>query len=308
MAFGYATVGPYARQMPWSLTDRTVLITGGNTGLGFATASALAETGANVVITSRNPDKGRAASDRIAEHTGNAVEVMQLDLASLASIRAFAAAFAAQHEDLAVLINNAGGIFGSRRVTEDGFEMTIGTNHLGPFLLTNLLTDMLEASAPSRIINVASSGHGYAKEGMHLDDLNWEHRPYRQQTVYGHSKLANILHVRELNRRLSPRGITAYAVHPGVVRTEFGSGGDSWIVRIGMKIIGRRLLSPDEGAATAIWAATDQDIVDQAGGYFAECKPARSTRHARDDEQARQLWELSDQLVDAAGSGSGRTD
>jgi NAD(P)-dependent dehydrogenase (short-subunit alcohol dehydrogenase family) len=294
--------------MPWNLTDRTILITGGNTGLGFATASALAETGAQVVVTSRDPDKGRAAADRIADNTGNQVEVMELDLASLSSVREFAAAFIERHEDLAVLINNAGGIFGSHRVTDDGFEMTIGTNHLGPFLLTNLLTELLAASAPSRIINVASSGHGYAKDGMYLDDLNWERRRYRQQAVYGHSKLANILHVRELNRRLSPQGVTAYAVHPGVVRTEFGSGGDSWIVRIGMKIIGRRLLSPAEGAATSIWAATDPDIVDQAGGYFAECEPARSTRHARDDEQARRLWELSEQLVDAAESRSGPTD
>lgn len=283
--------------MTWTINNRTVLITGGNSGIGKATAVGLASAGANVVITSRDLDRGAAAAADIRDSSGREVEVMQLDLANLDAVRSFAGDFLATHDDLAVLVNNAGGVFGSRRQTADGFEMTIGTNHIGPFLLTNLLTDQLVASAPSRIINVASSGHGYAKEGIHADDLNWSERRYNQKDVYGHSKLANILHVRELNRRLSDRDVTAYAVHPGVVRTGFGQGGDSAVIGIGIRIIGRWLLTAEEGAETSIWAATDPDISEHAGGYFADCAPAKSTRHARDDAQALRLWDATEALV-----------
>lgn len=283
--------------MEWNIKGRTVLITGGNSGIGKATAVGLARAGARVTITSRDIDKGRDTATEIKGLTGSSVEAMRLDLADLGSVRAFASEFMDEHADLAVLINNAGGVFGSRGETVDGFETTIGTNHLGPFLLTNLLTDLLIASAPSRIINVASSGHGFAKEGIYADDLNWTTRRYRQKDVYGHSKLANILHVRELNRRLAGKGVTAYAVHPGVVRTSLGTGGDSFIVGIGIRVIGRWLLTAEQGAETSIWAATDPFIVQHAGEYFSDCAPAKSSRHARDDDQALRLWEASDALV-----------
>jgi NAD(P)-dependent dehydrogenase (short-subunit alcohol dehydrogenase family) len=284
--------------MTWNLKGRTVLVTGGNSGIGKATAVGLARAGAKVTITSRDETKGQEALADIKVRSGSAAEVMKLDLADLASVRSFATAFIATHDDLAVLVNNAGGVFGSRRETVDGFEMTIGTNHIGPFLLTNLLTDLLISSAPSRIINVGSSGHGFAKEGVHADDLNWDTRRYNQKNVYGHSKLANILHARELNRRLAPQGVTAYAVHPGVVRTGFGTGGDSAIVGIGIRIIGRWLLTPQQGAETSIWAATNPYIVEHAGGYFADSAPAKSTRHARDDDQALRLWNATQAMLD----------
>lgn len=283
--------------MTWSIKDRTVLITGGNSGLGKATAVGLAREGARVVITSRDMEKGTAAAEEIAAETGVEVEVMPLDLADLAVVRSFSERFHATHDDLAVLVNNAGGIFGSRRETVDGFEMTIGTNHVGPFILTNLLTDLLIASAPSRIVNVASSGHGYAEDGMYIDDLNWTTMRYNQRKVYGHSKLANILHARELSSRLADRGVTAYAVHPGVVATGFGSGGDSAVIGIGMKLISRWLRTPEEGAETAIWAATDPDIVNDTGEYFADKEIARSTHHARDDEVAARLWETTEAMA-----------
>jgi NAD(P)-dependent dehydrogenase (short-subunit alcohol dehydrogenase family) len=284
--------------MTWNIKGRTVLVTGGNSGLGLATAVGLAQAGANVTITSRDQVKGDVAASEIGQRSGSVVEVMCLDLADLASVKSFADEFMSRHDDLGVLVNNAGGVFGSRRETVDGFEMTIGTNHIGPFVLTNLLTDLLISSAPSRIINVGSSAHGYAKEGIAFDDLNWEQRRYNQKNAYGQSKLANILHARELNRRLSPQGVTAYAVHPGVVRTGFGTGGDSAIVGVGIRIIGRWLLTPDQGAETSIWAATNPYVVEHAGGYFADSAPAKSSRHARDDDQALRLWEATEELVD----------
>jgi NAD(P)-dependent dehydrogenase (short-subunit alcohol dehydrogenase family) len=283
--------------MTWNLKGRSVLVTGGNSGIGKATAVGLARVGAEVTITSRDEAKGRSAAAEIKDRAGSAVEVMLLDLADLSSVRSFAAEFVATHDDLAVLVNNAGGVFGSRRETVDGFEMTIGTNHIGPFVLTNLLSSLLISSAPSRIINVGSSAHGFAKDGLDFDDLNWEARRYNQKDAYGHSKLANILHVRELNRRLGPEGVTAYAVHPGVVRTGFGTGGDSAIVGIGIRIIGRWLLTPEQGAETSIWAATNPYIVEHAGGYFANSAPAKSTRHARDDDQARRLWDATEAML-----------
>jgi NAD(P)-dependent dehydrogenase (short-subunit alcohol dehydrogenase family) len=283
--------------MTWNIKNRTVLITGGNSGIGKATAVGLARADANIVITSRDPEKGAIAAAEIKDRSGSSVEVMELDLADLSSVRSFANEFIASHDDLAVLVNNAGGVFGSRRETVDGFEMTIGTNHIGPFLLTNLLTDLLISSAPSRIVNVGSSAHGFAKDGIHTDDLNWESRRYNLKNAYGHSKLANILHVRELNRRLSPQGVTAYAVHPGTVRTGFGTGGDSAIIGAGIRIIGRWLLTPEQGAETSIWAATNPYVVEHAGGYFADSAPAKSSRHARDDDQALRLWDATDDLL-----------
>lgn len=290
------TLGSLPR-MTWTIENRTVLVTGGNSGLGKATATGLAKLGARVVITARDTVRGDKAAAEIEAETGRMIQVMQLDLADLQSVRSFAESFKKTHHDLAVLINNAGGIFGSRATTTDGFERTIGTNHLGPFLLTNLLTGLLVASAPSRIINVASVGHTNAEEGIKFDDLMWEHTRYKQLDVYGHSKLANILHARELNRRLSSQGVTAYSVHPGLVATKLGSGGDSLLGGVLMKLAKRRFRTPEHGAATSVWVATDPHVTEHAGGYFEDSAPTRSTRHAKDDAQAANLWEVSEGLV-----------
>jgi len=290
--------------MTWTIEDRTVLITGGNSGIGLATAIGLANAGARVVITTRNHEKGEAARAQIADQTGVSVGVGNLDLSSLDSVRQFANDFTSSHDELAVLVNNAGAVIGSRKTTSDGFELTFGANHVGPFLLTNLLTDLLIASAPARIINVGSSGHGYAIDGIVFDDLMWDDRKYKQRDVYGHSKLANILHAREANSRLSGSGVTAYAVHPGLVSTSFGKGGDSFMIGLGIRVVGRWLRSPAEGADSIVWAATDPDIVEEAGSYFADREVARSTRHARDDDQARQLWDASERILSEAERGS----
>src|SRR5713101_8580040 len=199
----------YIGPMSDELAGKMVLITGGNTGIGKETAIALAGMGAQVVFTARNPQKGSDALVEIRKRSGSAnVEVMALDLASLASVREFATAFAAAHDRLDVLVNNAGSVLGKRSETEDGYETTFQVNHLGHFLLTRLLQPQLRAGAPARVINVSSDLHKRARHGLDFDDLQSEHG-YRGVRVYGRSKLANILFTRELARRWDGTGVTA---------------------------------------------------------------------------------------------------
>jgi len=275
--------------MSWNITGRSALVTGGNSGIGLAAATELASLGANVTIAARNPVKGAHAAALINQETNAKVDVLDLDVSDLSSVRSAAADFSAGHDSLSILVNNAGGMFGKRSTTVDGHETTIGTNYLGPWLFTYLLTDLLVASAPSRVINVGSSAHGYAKEGIAFHDLQSTGR-YKMMDVYGHSKLANILHARELDRRLASEGVTAYSMHPGLVKTSIGSGGDSFVVAMAVRLAGRRMVSPPEGADTIAWLASEPVHPTPTGGYFEERSEARSTNHARDDAMASQLW------------------
>lgn len=287
----------------WSIEERTVIVTGGNSGIGRATASALGRAGAHVVITARDPDRGTRAAEEIAEESGGRVDAMLLDLEDRESIRSFVERFSTSRTDLAVLVNNAGGIFGRRELTGDGVERTFATNHLGPFLLTHLLTSMLVSCSPSRVVNVASSGHGYASEGIPFDDLAWERR-YSMRGAYGVSKLANILHAREFDRRHRPDGVSGYSMHPGLVRTSIGRDGDSLIASIAWRLTSWRQRSPAEGADTVAWLATADPDPEPHGGYFEDRSEARSTRHARDDQQAERLWRVSEGLLGLTGSSS----
>ncbi len=282
--------------MQWDITDRPVIVTGGNSGIGLAVATALAARGADVTITARDRDRGMGAANRIAADTGRRVDVGILDLVDRASIRSFTADFLTGHDDLAVLVNNAGGVFGKRVLTADGVERTFATNHLGPFLLTSLLTPLLESSAPARIINVASSGHGFAETGIPFDDLT-QADGYSMRSAYGASKLANILHAREFDRRFGDRGVRAYAMHPGLVRTRIGRDGDSRLATIAWFATSWRQRTPEEGADTAVWLATTDPAPEPHGGYFEDRAEARSTRWARSDEQAARLWEVSEALI-----------
>ena len=282
--------------MSWSIVDRPVIVTGGNSGIGLATATALADAGAAVTITVRDREQGNEASRRIEADTGARVDVAILDLVDRSSVREFAAAFVAGHDDLAVLVNNAGGVFSGRTITDDGVELTFATNHLGPFLLTSSLSRLLVASAPSRVINVASSGHGFANDGIPFDDLTWE-SGYSLRGAYGASKLANILHARGLQARLGDSGVTAYAVHPGLVRTRIGRDGDSRLATIAWWLTAWRQRTPEEGADTVVWLATTDPEPEPRGGYFEDRSEARSTRWARSDEQADRLWRTSEQLL-----------
>jgi len=287
------------------MQGRTVVVTGGNSGIGFETATALAAMGARVVVTARNADKGRAAVAAIAQRAGGdaQVQLVVFDLADLASVRRGAAEILEQAPRLDVLVNNAGLVLSERAETVDGFEATLATNHLGPFLLTNLLLGRIRVSAPARIVNVASTAHNAARMGMPFDDLQSE-KKYATMRVYGQSKLANILFTLELARRLEGSGVTANSLHPGTVRTGYGADGDArGLLAFGIKISAPFFLSPAKGARTSVYLASDPEVAEVSGQYFVKCKAKQPKRWARDPEAARRLWQVSEELVGLAPAG-----
>jgi NAD(P)-dependent dehydrogenase (short-subunit alcohol dehydrogenase family) len=284
------------------MDGKTVVITGGNAGIGQETAVGLAQQGAHVVITSRDEARGEAAANEIRGRSrAGAVEVMSLDLASLASIREFAAELGRRHDRLDVLINNAGVVLRSRQVTDDGFERTFGVNHLGHFVLTDLLLDQLRASAPARIVNVSSDAHKSAKDGLDFDDLQAERR-YQPFQVYGRSKLANVHFTRELARRLEGSGVTANSLHPGFVRSHFGRDGDlGAAMGVGISIAQLFAISSKRGARTSIYVASSPEVAETTGAYYVRCRPAAVSKPAQDDDATRRLWSVSEELVSGAG-------
>ena len=282
------------------MTGRTVLVTGGNTGIGLETVRALAGLGATVVLTSRDPAKGAAAAADVDRTSGGPpVACMHLDLASLASVRAFAAGFLERYDALHVLVNNAGLVLAGRRETEDGFEMTFGVNHLGPFLLTDLLLDRLRASAPARIVNVSSDAHRMAN-GLDFDDLQAT-TGYQGMSAYARSKLANLWFTTELARRLEGSGVTANAVHPGVVRTAFGQGGDTRWLALLYRLTGPFMRSPANGARTTVYVASAPELEGVSGRYYADSRPQDPSPAALDPVSAARLWVVSEELVAKAG-------
>jgi NAD(P)-dependent dehydrogenase (short-subunit alcohol dehydrogenase family) len=286
-----------------TINGKVVLITGGNAGVGKETAVGLAREGAHVVFTSRDPARGADALADIRKRSGSdTVEVMPLDLASYASIRTFSEAFLASHDRLDVLVNNAGLVQQQRALTDDGFEMTFGVNHLGHFLLTSLLLDRLCASAPARVVVVSSHAHKHAGGGLDFDDLQSE-RAYKSFQVYGKTKLANIYFTREQARRVDPSEVTVNALHPGFVASRFGRDGDTGRLGDVAMVLGRPFaISPEKGALTSIWLASSPDVEGTTGGYFYKCKPSTPSKLAQDDEIARRLWAVSDELVAGAGA------
>jgi NAD(P)-dependent dehydrogenase (short-subunit alcohol dehydrogenase family) len=280
------------------LRGRTVVVTGGNSGIGKEAAVELAAMGARVVIAARNRTKGEAALAEITSRSGNdTVELASLDLASIASIRAFADEFLASHDQLHVLLNNAGLTLRKRAETADGFEMVFGVNHLGHFLLTELLRDRLVASAPARVVNVASDAHRYARSGLDFDDLMATKR-YRPWIVYARSKLANILFTRELARRLEGTGVISNSVHPGFVASNFAREGDTGTLGNLAMIAGRPFaLSPVKGARTSVFVASAPNVEGVTGQYFAKSTLAKPSRAGEDDEAAARLWTVSEQLL-----------
>jgi NAD(P)-dependent dehydrogenase (short-subunit alcohol dehydrogenase family) len=284
------------------MQGRTVVVTGGNSGIGFETAAALAAMGARVIVTARNADKGRAAVAAVAQRLGAEakVQLVVFDLADLSSVRRGASELLEQAPKLDVLVNNAGLVLSQRAETVDGFETTLATNHLGPFLLTNLLLDRILASAPSRIVNVASTAHRTARGGITFDDLQ-SVQHYRTMRVYGQSKLANMLFTIELARRLEGRGVTANSLHPGTVRTGYGADGDvRGLLAFGIKISSPFFLSPARGARTSVYLASSPDVAAVSGEYFVKCKPKEPKPWAKDADAAQRLWQVSEQLVGLA--------
>lgn len=283
--------------MTWDISGKQVLVTGGTSGIGRATAAQLVRLGAEVTITSRRLATAAAVAAELADAGGAAVHGAELDLSSLDAVRRFAAAVAERTDRLDVLVNNAGTMAGKRRTTVDGHEWTLAVNHLGPFLLTNLLTPLLVAAAPARVITVSSENHRTARRGLDLDDLQMV-RGYSPSKAYAASKLANILFTVELDRRLSPHGVTARALHPGVVATNFGRGpGSPWWMGLGMRLLGPLLASPDEGAATSVHLATARPDELATGIYWADRVPEEPSDAALDEAAARRLWDASVRLT-----------
>ena len=284
------------------MTDQVVVVTGANVGIGFETAAAVAARGATTVLACRDQSKGEAAVAAIRGRVGHdGVHLVHLDLADFSSVRACADDLQTRFDQLNVLVNNAGGWWSQRRLTAQGFEQTFGVNHLGPFLLTQLLLHRLRDSAPSRIVNVSSVGHRFAR-GMNWDDLQAE-RGYDSAFAYGQSKLANILFTRELARRLPATEVTANACHPGSVRTGLGRDGDATgvIGAVAFGLLRPFYLSPARGARTPIYLASAPELAGQTGGYYVRRRRHRESSAARDDAAAQRLWEVSEQLV-AIGS------
>jgi NAD(P)-dependent dehydrogenase (short-subunit alcohol dehydrogenase family) len=274
------------------------IVTGGNSGIGLATAQGLAAQDYSVDITVRSAEKGRAAVQAINAATGNSrVGYRILDLASLTSVRAFVAEVVSDTEQLDLLVANAGVVTAKRAETEQGFEMMFGVNHLGHFVLVNGLVDLMKASAPSRIVVVASGAHKFAKDGIPFDDLQSE-RSFSSMKVYGQSKLANMLFTRELAKRLADTGVTVNSVHPGAVRTRLARDGDAGrLGEIAMRIVSPFFRSPEKGAATTLHVATDPSLATTTGQYFANSKPETTAPTAQDDDAAERLWAISEELT-----------
>ncbi len=288
---------------PVDLDGQIFLVTGGNTGLGFATAKAIAAEGATTVITSRDPAKGEQAIAELRTLSGNPdVHVLGLDLSDLSSVRACAAAFLEQFDRLDVLVNNAGGMFSPRTETLDGFETTIGVNYLGHFLLTNLVLPRLLESAPARVVTLSSWAHHLAPP-LRLDDLHATRR-YNTIVAYGRSKIAMALFARELSHRYAEHGITAFSVHPGSVRTRFAQDGDTTGLMAHL-IDAFTTLTPQQGAEATVYCATEPGLERHSGafvqrrwiGNFGPIRPVHVARRMRDDHTARRLWDLSAELV-----------
>ncbi len=275
------------------MKDKVVLITGATSGIGKAAALEIAGLGATTIITYRDRRKGENTLNEIRSKTGNSdVHMLELDLASLNSARQLAERFSKEYDRLDVLVNNAGGYFGYRNLTQDGFEYTFGVNHLGHFLLTNLLKDRL-ISGRARIINVSSAASVAGR--INFDDLMLENG-FAGFKAYSQSKLANILFSYELDRRWGSDGISVNAVHPGTVGTNFGNEAKptfKWLIKIGKPV----LKTPKQGADTIVYLASSADIEGVSGKYFARRKPIRSNKLSYIKEDWTRLWEVSEELT-----------
>ncbi|GFO11142.1 retinol dehydrogenase-like protein [Plakobranchus ocellatus] len=278
------------------ITGKTVVITGANTGIGKETAKDLARRGGRIICACRDMTKGEKAVQEVIEETGNNnVVCRKLDLSSFESIREFAKKFNESEDRLDILINNAGIMWCPRMLTKDGYEMQLGTNHFGHFLLTNLLIDKLKSSAPSRIINVSSLGHMTGK--INFDDLNAE-KSYGRHVCYSQSKLANILHCVELTKRLAGTGVTANSLHPGAVDTELQRHSVNKFLRLILDPLYQMLVkTPVQGAQTTIRLAVDPALETVSGKYFSDCKESKTSAAARDEAVAKRLWEVSEEIT-----------
>ena len=282
------------------MTGKTCLVTGATSGIGRVTALELAHMGANVVIAGRNKARCAATAIDIREQTRNpAVEYLTADLSSQEQVRRLAEEFKESHQRLDVLVNNAGAFQMGRRDSADGIEMTFALNHLSYFLLTNLLLEVLCASAPARVVNVASVAH--QKASLNVDDVH-DPRRYVGFRAYSRSKLCNVLFTYELARRLEGTGVTANTLHPGLVATNFlaNNGPFGRFLNFLLRIKG---ISVEDGAKTTLFAAASPLMEGVSGEYLVKKQPARASKRSRDEALAAQLWDLSARLTGIPATG-----
>ena len=276
---------------------KTILITGSTHGIGEAAAKALAAQGHQVIIHGRSAARCQEVIEQIKLQTGNADLIyLTADLSEMSQVRQLARQVKERFTRLDVLINNAGNFFLSRQTSPDGFEMTWAVNHLSYFVLTLNLLDLLKASAPARIVNVSSNSHFGAR--LDCDPLTGlEKRPYMSWKAYGRSKLANVLFTYELHRRFDDLGITANALHPGLVRThiwdKFGFL-SQWVTRF---YLSKRSLTSEEGAQTSVYLAASPEVEGVSGKYFYRCQAVDSSRESYNVNEARRLWEAGEKLL-----------
>jgi len=275
------------------VNGKTVVITGGTSGIGQVAAEKLAGMGARIVVVARDHARGEATLARLRSIApGRVHRVYYADLSQLAEMKQVGHEIAAEEPRIDVLINNAGGLFNRRQVTKDGLEMTFATNHLSYFVLTELLSERLAASAPARVVNTSSHAHRRGK--LDFADLQME-KDYTGLGAYGRSKLCNILFTRELARRVAGSGVTANCLHPGFVNTRFGDQ-NTGLGSIVFGVMKKFALTPEQGAETIVYLASSDVPAVVSGAYFYKCQVTPPTKDAQDDHAARRLWQESERL------------
>lgn len=274
------------------LIGKTAIVTGANSGMGMATASALLDKGATVVMLCRSEKRGKEAYEELTKDGNSRTYLILCDLGDYGSIRNFVKQAKASFTRIDILVNNAGFISLDRQETKEGLERQFGINHVGHFLLTTELLQIMGEG--SRIVNVASGAHKTGK--IHFDDINL-HKGFNVIKAYSQSKLANVLFTRELARRVKDRGITVNCCHPGAVATNIGIDRDTGFGRTVTRLLKPFFQTPAQGASTAIFLATDESVKDITGEYFYKCKIAKSSKRSKDMELAKRLFEFSEQLV-----------
>ena len=278
--------------MNGKLQNKTAIVTGANSGMGMATVRALSDMGAKVIMLCRSEKRGTEALEKLSSEKYRDLELILCDLGNYDSIRAFANIVRRGYDHIDILVNNAGFISLDRQETGEGLERQFGINHIGHFLLTMSLLDLMGEGG--RIVNVASGAHKTGK--IHFDDINLT-KGFNVIKAYSQSKLANVLFTRELARRVKDRGITVNCCHPGAVATNIGIGRDTGFGKTVTRLLKPFFQTPEQGARTAIFLASDDSVSDVTGEYFYKCRIAKSSKRSKDMELAKKLFEFSEELT-----------